>query len=510
MSGQNNPDNKQSNNMNQQQKGNSRVAKSRAYGNPFVIALGKAVRGLARVRGGSGSAIPGVVVDKVAPDFAPRVLGALPYGVVVVSGTNGKTTTTKIVTELLESQGLKVFTNSSGSNFMRGVIASLLSEITVGGRLEADIAVLELDEAHAVHFVKRVAPRYSLLLNVMPDQLDRFGTVEYTASLLRQVAERTTGTVVLNREDAQLSLFGTQSDKADISEASGADTNSLIARVCRFGLGEQIRDRFLTAIGAAEKATDNNGFESLPATVLLTSMEGKDVSYEIIGDTFNASLVLKGLHNAYNGAGAIALVREIMADGAKLKEGQNPQDTDRSKECDRKLVAALTKIESAFGRGESFVFNGREIEMLLVKNAGGFSLALESFDSEECLVMIVANDEVGDGRDVSWLYDVDFTLLKDNEVVMLSGSRAYDMALRLQYDEVPYQNVVLDPITALDQVLTGAKDAGNSTNPRPLHIFCTYTAMMRVRPRLIALTGVGSTTRVAATDSLSTGKKQVN
>jgi hypothetical protein len=99
---------------------------------------------------------------------------------------------------------------------------------------------------------------------------------------------------------------------------------------------------------------------------------------------------------------------------------------------------------------------------------------------------------------------VDFTVLKDNDVVMLSGSRAYDMALRLRYDEVPYREVVIDPIAAVDQELSNTKNA-----QRPLHIFCTYTAMMRLRPRLIALTGVGSA-RTAATDSLPTGTKQVS
>ena len=110
------------------------------------------------------------------------------WGVAVVSGTNGKTTTTKMVVELLESQGLKVFTNRTGSNFTRGVAAALLGEVDWRGRLDADVAVLELDEAHAVHFVNRVPPRYSLLLNVLRDQLDRFGEIDKTAELLQHIA----------------------------------------------------------------------------------------------------------------------------------------------------------------------------------------------------------------------------------------------------------------------------------------------------------------------------------
>src|SRR6266536_2163493 len=125
---------------------------------PYVTLLGKAVRYVARMRGG-GSALPGLFVEKIDPDFIKRTLSQLPRGIVVVSGTNGKTTTTKIVVELLESQGLKVFTNRTGSNFTRGVAAALLGEVDTSGRLDADIAVLELDEAHAVHFVRAIPPR---------------------------------------------------------------------------------------------------------------------------------------------------------------------------------------------------------------------------------------------------------------------------------------------------------------------------------------------------------------
>ena len=117
----------------------------------YSVPIGKTVRHLARIRGG-GTALPGLVIEKIDPDFIKRTLSQLPRGVVIITGTNGKTTTTKMVVELLESQGLKVFTNRTGSNFSRGVAAALLGEIDGKGKLTADIAVLELDEAHGVHF----------------------------------------------------------------------------------------------------------------------------------------------------------------------------------------------------------------------------------------------------------------------------------------------------------------------------------------------------------------------
>ena len=148
---------------------------------PYTILLGKTVRYIARLRGG-GSALPGLFVERIDPQFVAETLAQLPQGVVLISGTNGKTTTTKMVVQLLESQGMKVFTNRTGSNFVRGVAAALLGEVDSHGKIDADIAVLELDEAHAVHFVNQIKPRHSLLLNVMRDQLDRFGEIDATAS----------------------------------------------------------------------------------------------------------------------------------------------------------------------------------------------------------------------------------------------------------------------------------------------------------------------------------------
>ena len=169
----------------------------------YTTLLGKAVRKVARLKGG-GSALPGLFVEKIDPDFIKRTLSSLKRGVLVISGTNGKTTTTKIIVELLEAEGLKVFTNKTGSNFVRGVASALLGEVNIKGELDADIAVLELDEAHAVKFVDVVSPDYCLLLNVMRDQLDRFSEIDKTAELLEKVAEETTSKLIVNSEDKRL------------------------------------------------------------------------------------------------------------------------------------------------------------------------------------------------------------------------------------------------------------------------------------------------------------------
>ena len=189
------------------------------------ILSGKVIRKIAKLRGG-GSALPGLFMEKIDPNFVSETLSQLPHGVVVISGTNGKTTTTKMVVELLEGQGLKVFTNKTGSNFVRGVAAALLENVDFYGKLPADIAVLELDEAHATYFVKNIQPRFSLILNVMRDQLDRFGEIDYTASLLKKLGEATSGVVVLNRDDKLLSAKEfSQNFKAEVAKFGASDNS---------------------------------------------------------------------------------------------------------------------------------------------------------------------------------------------------------------------------------------------------------------------------------------------
>ncbi|MDN4611783.1 Mur ligase family protein [Arthrobacter burdickii] len=418
--------------------------------NPLPVLVGKAVRIASRLRGG-GSAFPGLVVERLDPGFMGRALSNLPYGVVVVSGTNGKTTTTKMVVELLEGQGLSVFTNRTGSNFTRGVAAALLGEVDWRGRLKADVAVLELDEAHAVHFVKLVPPRYSLLLNVLRDQLDRFGEIDATTRLLERIALATTGTVVLNREDPRV---------------AGLASSIQAAGVVYFGLDASLRSTFPNddeLRGAAGTAPAS----ALPADVVLRSVDGNSAEFEVEGTTTRTDLRLRGVYNIFNAAAALAAARAVL--GGTADNGR--------------LFSSLAAVEPAFGRGESLVVDGQALELVLVKNPSGFRLGLKSFDPAGCATMIAINDNYADGRDMSWLWDVDFDSLGLGGVDVVSGVRAYDMALRLKYDDVRVGAVEPDITDALQQFIRGS-------DGRPKRIFCTYTAMLAVRRELSKITKV--------------------
>ncbi|CEA08248.1 UDP-N-acetylmuramoylalanine--D-glutamate ligase [Arthrobacter saudimassiliensis] len=421
----------------------------------FSVLVGKTVRGASRLRGG-GSALPGLVVEKIDPNFIRRTLSTLPLGVAVVSGTNGKTTTTKMVVELLEGQGLKVFTNRTGSNFTRGVAAALLGEVDLRGRLDADIAVLELDEAHAVHFVKLIRPRRSLLLNVLRDQLDRFGEIDRTTKLLQQIAAATTETVVLNREDPRV--------------AGIAETLTGGQRVRWFGLDESLRSTFPSddemrgdGTGAAQRALDARR----EADVVLERVAEADADFRIGDELVTTGLKLRGVYNIFNAAAALTLARVIT--GA---------DTDQPA-----LIESLSNVEPAFGRGESLTVNGQPLELVLVKNPSGFRLGLKSFAADGWSTMIAINDNYADGRDMSWLWDVEFDSLAAGGVDVVSGVRAYDMALRLKYDDVEVRHIEPDLPDALQRFI---KDASSG----PMRIFCTYTAMLAIRRELSRITTV--------------------
>ena len=326
----------------------------------------------------------------------------------------------------------------------------MLGAVDLKGNLDADIAVLELDEAHAVHFVNAIPPRYCLLLNVMRDQLDRFGEIDTTLKLLAHIANHTTDTVVLNREDPR------------VASIASTLTNQ---NVIYFGLSDTTRALFPNDddLHSAPRVA-----ATLPdASVTLDNLKQHTASFTLIDKSFTTDLKLQGVYNIYNSAAALALVREIVGD--KL-------DTDT-------LITSLAAVEPAFGRGETLTIGGYPLELVLVKNPGGFRLGLSSFDAKEYATMIAINDNYADGRDMSWLWDVNFESLAENGVQAVTGIRAYDMALRLQYEEVAIGHIDTNLVAALRAFI-----ASHSNQPK--RIYCTYTAMLALRRELSRMTSV--------------------
>jgi UDP-N-acetylmuramyl tripeptide synthase len=402
-----------------------------------AIWLGKLTLLTLRLLGRRGNALPGLVVEKLFPNFLPRALASLPQGVVVVSGTNGKTTTTKMVATVL-SRKYRVLTNDTGSNFVRGAITATIEHATWRGAIPYDIAVFELDEAWAVRFVALVPPQRTLLLNVMRDQLDRFGEIDTTAALLGKVAAATTGHVVLNRDDERIAALAS-STRADVSY---------------YGVAAALRPLFPND---EELYGGPIAVSALPAAVELRALPAPgrpSAAYGFGDDTREVVIRAEGPHNAQNAAGAAALALTV---GLTVDE----------------VIAGLAQVAPAFGRGQSFDVDGRHVTLQLVKNPAGFRQTLRTLDAgAPAAVVIAINDDYADGRDVSWLWDVDFTALAELPARRsTTGTRAADMAVRLRYDEVRVDEIEPD----LEKAVRSAVAA--VTPAERVVVFSTYTAM---------------------------------
>lgn len=416
-----------------------------------AVIAGKAARTAARLKGGGsgGSALPGLVAERVDPGFLAHALRDVPQ-VVVVSGTNGKTTTTKMLVALLRAHGKTVFTNPTGSNFTRGVISAMLAELPLRGRLQADLAVLELDEAHALHFAKAVAPTHALLLNVARDQLDRFAEIDHTARLLSTLAVQTTTGVVLNIDDPYVNRIAGELGPG--------------VEVRWFGLDQSIADR----LGELQEQDVREQAEYTPPAAGSTDgfLRPVDESQlEILfgrqgegGSVGPLTLLQRGLAAMINATAATTTARML------LGEGFGPDAAEQ----------ALRTVRPPFGRGEVIDADGQPLELVLVKNPAGFTVALSTYGGTPSATMIAINDDYADGRDVSWLYDVDFSSLRDKGVALTSGVRGWDMALRLQYDDVPVGATETDLEQALTTFLADHRD-------EPKRIFTSYTAMLTLR-----------------------------
>jgi len=410
--------------------------------------LGKSVAGAVKLRGQSGGqAMPGLVVETLIPGYLGAMLKQLPDGVVIITGTNGKTTTTKMVVELLEANGLRVLSNPTGSNLTRGIISSVSQQARHTGKLPFDIAVFELDEAYARQFTNVLKPRYVLGLNASRDQLDRFGEVDKVAELIGDTMLSATDGIITNADDRRLS-------------AAAATAQ---VPVFYFGVAKKLleyfpRDDELVAIGKPSPVAQA---ANVPVSVELETFKDDHATYRIDDKKISVELRVTGQHNFQNAAAALALLHELVPNIAPAT-----------------LAEQLATVRPAFGRGQIFTLkNGSELQLCLVKNPASFRQGLASYITSSTPTLIAINDRVADSRDTSWLWDVDFEWcgLGMHAPVFTTGTRAMDMELRLDYDDVTVEGAEPD----LDEALKKFCEI-----PGSKVVFATYTAMLHLHNQL--------------------------
>ena len=382
---------------------------SRSFGLGYVvpIAVGKALRLAGRLRGG-GSAVPGWATLKLAPQFLENALGQLEHGIVFVLGSNGKSTTTHMLTGVLRAHGLRVFTNPSGANLPQGIASSLLAESTLTGRIDADIAVLEVDEAYALELAGILKPTTVLALNTQVDQLYRFFETERVADMMLDTLALATEHIVANRDDPYLSKIDQRFANID---------TQVYPDIAFFGVSQKVIDASPHGLVNARDyraETEVGHARSALSEVVETSRTGATI--DVRGEQIEVVLPAKGLHYAIDAAAALATTAVVLGDGF---DGES-------------AARAFSTMKPAYGRGELLQFGSEQVEFVMFKNAASLQLNLDAIPEPPEQVLFAIDEGT---PDISWIYDVDFSSLDHVDIV--TGAKAWQVSLCLAHHGVP-------------------------------------------------------------------------
>lgn len=354
---------------------------------------------------GGGSAFPGYLTMKLAPRFLQDVTGQFRHGIVYVLGSNGKSTTTHMLTEVLRAHGLRVFTNPSGANLPQGIASSILGESSLLGKLDADIGVLEVDEAFALEFAATVPPSTVLMLNTQVDQLYRFYETERVADMMLDTAMLASSHIVTNREDPYLSKVASRYEAGDAAQNPD---------ISYFGASDEL---IAGSPHGLFNAADYRGADA-PETRhrALAELVGTDrtgATVTVAGATIDLVLPAKGLHYGIDAAAALATAAVIL--GEEFSSGSS--------------VAAFAGMKPAYGRGELLDFGDEKVEFVMFKNAASLQLNLDAIPEPPEQVLLAIDEGT---PDISWIYDIDFSAVDHIDVI--TGAKAWQLATRLEHE----------------------------------------------------------------------------
>ena len=424
------------------------------------VGAAKTVTSLVRLlRLGAASVLPGEMARRLQPKVLPLLFGQVRRGVILIVGTNGKTTTSLLLRTILERQGWRVAHNATGANLINGLVTALLDNTSLIGQLDADYAILEVDENVLPLVLRSCQPQFILGLNLFRDQLDRYGEVDTISQRWQKaIAPLPTDTVViLNADDPTLSRLGQQ----------------LPQKVLFFGLSEP--EAYLDEIPHA--------VDSIYCPSCGHPLDYKGVYLSHLGDYHCPSCgfsksqlavdsrewpqILIGIYNKYNTLAAGLVAKEIGIDIPTIYD-------------------TVKNFRAAFGRAEELDVNGKHVRILLSKNPVGMNETIRAVNDIQknggaSTKLLVLNDRTPDGTDVSWIWDVDTEkLVASGGTVVVSGDRVYDMALRLRYSETDGQNnFKLIVKEDLKEAIATALE--HTPSNETLHILPTYSAMLEVR-----------------------------
>ena len=413
-----------------------------------------------------GSNFPG----KVALKLDRNILSAVSknYTVILVTGTNGKTTTTSMIYNVLKENKMNVITNATGANLYTGIVATFIDNYKMFDK-EQRYAVIEVDEANVKFITEHLTPEIITITNLFRDQLDRYGEIYTTLNkILEGVVKAPSSTLLLNGDESLLGKLDVTNPteyfgfNVDPNNGKKADTNvdAKFCKVCQ----TPYEYNFVTYNHLGDFYCPNCGYKTpnldfAVNEILELTPDGSKIK---INDTI-FTVTQSGLYNIYNALCAYAIAKHLKIDDSVIEK-------------------SFTKQDSSFGRQENLNINGKEVKIILVKNPAGYNQALDTIclDSGAFSASFLLNDKYADGRDVSWLWDVDFEKLTDMNIkeVLISGVRRYDMAVRLK-------TAGLDPsIFNIADTFENLTTEIENCKENKVYILATYTAMIDFRKYL--------------------------
>lgn len=443
----------------------------------LAVWMGKGLVSATRLAGRGGTTLPGVVARKVAPDLLRSLSSQPQEGVLAVTGTNGKTTTAKMLSSIYEAAGRKVAHNRAGANLITGLTTAFLQASTWSGRLDEAAGLLEIDEATMPQACKEIRPRAVVVTNFFRDQLDRYGELEHTVNFVGRGLDQLAsgGLAALNADDPNCARLGDRKGVKPLyygiedESVGGCEVSETAdARHC-INCGHPYEYAVCYYAHLGKYRCPNCGHKRpRPAVYVdrIWDVDSKGSSLHLVtpqGDC-EVRLQIPGLYNVYN---ALAAAAGAVAMGLPLDA----------------IRAGLEETSSQFGRMEMITMDDREVFMALVKNPAGFNSVIQTVMQAECRknIIIAINDQYADGTDISWLWDVDFEALASHQdeinFVICTGQRAEDMAVRLKYAgmDVAKLSVEKEPGLALKQGLRYIQPGDL------LYILPSYTAMLEIR-----------------------------
>jgi UDP-N-acetylmuramyl tripeptide synthase len=431
------------------------------------VAVARVAGRLSRLAGaGGGTTIPGKLLWKLDPGAVDRLAARLPLGSALLSATNGKTTTAAMAARILGGR-VRLAHNSSGANLVSGVASTLLEAPG------AELGLFEVDEAALSEVAARIRPRAVCLGNLFRDQLDRYGELEHVAARWRAAVHElaSDAALVVNGDDPQVGELARERAGAvvfgvdDPSSSRASLQHAADSKYCvRCGTAYEYAAAYVGHLGDYRCPACGHGRPTLDFVAREIELDGlESVAFQLVtpAGTRSVRLRLPGLYNVYNALAAAALTSSL---GASLDE----------------VVSGLEDFSGAFGRFERITVGDRSLLMLLIKNPAGANEAVRTIvdGGAPSVAVLALNDAIADGRDVSWIWDVDFELLIPGlDRLVVTGERAAELALRFKYGGLDAD--AIEVIPGLERAL----DRGLELTPpgAELVVLPTYTAMLALR-----------------------------